>query len=121
MATSPILINDKEIKCPSTFQYTRSDLDQDSYRDINGNLVRNRIATKVQLTLTWKSGDMDVQSMSTLLKAFDDVFFQVTYFDIHDGTMRTGTFYVSDRTAQMYSYINGKPVFNEISLTLIEK
>ena len=118
---SPILINNKQIKCPSTFQYTRSDLDQDSYRDINGNLVRNRVAVKVQLSLTWKAGAMDVQSMSTLLKAFDDVFFSVTYFDIHDGQMRTMTAYVSDRTAQMYSYINGKPVFHEISLTLIEK
>ena len=119
--SSPILINGKEIKCPSTFQYTRSDLDVDSYRDINGNLVRNRIATKVQLTLTWKSGAMDVQSMSTLLKAFDDVYFSVTYFDVHDAQMRTATFYSSDKTAQMYSYINGVPVFNEISLTLIEK
>ena len=88
---SPILINGKEIKCPSSFQYTRSDLDLDSYRDINGNLVRNRIGTKVQLTLTWKAGAMDVASMSTLLKAMDDVFFQVTYFDIHDGQMRTMT------------------------------
>ena len=116
-----IKINGTAIKCPSSFGYTRSDLDVDSYRDLNGNLVRNRIAVKVQLTLTWKAGAMDVQSMSTLLKAMDDVFFSVTYFDIHDGAMRTGTFYVSDRTAQMYSYINGVPVFNEISLTLIEK
>ena len=119
--SSPILINGKEIKCPSSFGYTRSDLDVDSYRDINGNLVRNRIGTKVQLTLTWKAGAMDVASMSTLLKAMDDVFFSVTYFDIHDGGMRTATFYSSDKTAQMYSYIDGKPIFNEISLTLIEK
>ena len=116
-----IKINNKEIKTPSSFSYTRSDLDVDSYRDINGNLVRNRISTKVQLTLTWKAGAMDVQSMSTLLKAFDDVYFQVTYFDIHDGAMRTATFYSSDKTAQMYSYIDGVPVFNEISLTLVEK
>ena len=116
-----IKINNKEIKTPSTFQYTRSDLDVDSYRDINGNLVRNRIGTKVQLTLTWKAGAMDVASMSTLLKAFDDVYFQVTYFDVHDAAMRTATFYSSDKTAQMYSYIDGVPVFNEISLTLIEK
>ena len=119
--SSPVLINGKEIKCPSTFGYTRSDLDVDSYRDINGNLVRNRVAVKVQLTLTWNAGAMDAQSMSTLLKAMDDVFFSVTYFDIHDGAMRTATFYVRDRTAQMYSYINGVPVFKEISLTLIEK
>ena len=117
----PFLINGKEIKCPSSFGYTRSDLDVDSYRDINGNLVRNRIAVKVQLSLTWKAGAMDAASMSTLLKAMDDVFFSVTYFDIHDGAMRTATFYASDKTAQMYSYIDGKPVFNEISVTLVEK
>ncbi len=119
--SSPVLINGKEIKCPSSFGYTRSDLDVDSYRDINGNLVRNRVAVKVQLSLTWKAGAMDVQSMSTLLKAMDDVFFQVTYFDIHDGGMRTATFYASDKTAQMYSYIDNVPVFKEISLILIEK
>lgn len=118
---SPILINGKEIKCPSSFQYTLSDLDVDSYRDFNGNLVRNRVATKVQLTLTWKSGAMDVQSMSTLLKAFDNEFFQVTYFDLREGKMRTSVFYASDKVGQMYSYIDGVPVFKEISLTLIEK
>ena len=64
---------------------------------------------------------MDEASMSTLLKAMDDVFFNVTYFDIHDGGMRTATFYSSDKTAQMYSYIDNVPVFNEISLTLVER
>lgn len=118
---SPILINGKEIKCPSSFGYTRQDFDLDSGRSITGEMCRQRITTKVALDLTWKSGAMDVQSMSTLLKAFDDVFFQVEYFDIHDGAMRTSTFYVGDRTAQMYSYINGVPVFDEISFTLIER
>ena len=121
MATSPILINGKEIKCPSTFGYTRQDFDLDSSRSITGEMVRQRICTKVQLELTWYAGAMDVQSMATLLQAIDDVFFSVTYFDIHDGAMRTATFYVGDRTAQMYSYVNGKPVFNEIAFNLVEK
>lgn len=118
---SPILINGKEIKCPSSFGYTRQDFDLDSGRSITGEMARQRICTKVQLQLTWNSGAMDVQSMATLLQAIDDVFFSVTYFDIHDGAMRTAMFYVGDRTAQMYSYVNGKPVFNEISFNLIEK
>ena len=119
---SPILINGKEIKCPSTFGYTRQDFDLDSGRSaVTGELARQRICTKVSLDLTWNAGAMDVQSMATLLQAVDAVFFQVTYFDIHDGAMRTSTFYVGDRTAQMYSMINGKPVFDEISFTLIER
>lgn len=119
--SSPILINGKEIKCPSSFNYTRQDFDLESGRSITGEMCRQRVCTKVALELTWNSGAMDVQSMSTLLKAVDDVFFQVTYFDIHDGAMRTSTFYVGDRTGQMYSYINGVPVFNQISFRLIEK
>ena len=119
---SPILINGKEIKCPSTFGYTRQDFDLDSGRSaVTGELARQRICTKVSLDLTWNAGAMDVQSMATLLQAVDAVFFQVTYFDIHDGAMRTSTFYVGDRTATMYSYVNGKPVFDEISFTLIER
>lgn len=116
-----ILINGKEIKCPSSFQYTRQDYDLDSSRSVTGEMVRQRICTKVKLDLTWKSGAMDVQSMATLLKAVDDVFFEVTYFDVHDGAMRTATFYVSDRTATMYSFVNGVPVFDEISFSLVER
>ncbi len=119
---SPILINGREIKCPSSFGYTRQDFDVDSGRSaVTGELIRSRVCVKVALDLTWNAGAMDVQSMATLLQAIDDVFFQVTYFDIHDGAMRTSTFYVGDRTAQMYSYVNGVPVFDEISFTLIER
>lgn len=124
MATvvQPLLkINGKEIKCPSTFTYTRQDYDLDSARSVTGEMVRQRICTKVKLELTWRSGEMDVKSMSILLKAVDDIFFQVTYFDIHDGAFVTKTFYVGDRTASMYSYVNGVPVFDEISFNLIEK
>lgn len=118
----PLLkINGVEIKCPSSFKYTRQDYDLDSARSVTGEMVRQRICTKVKLELTWLSGEMDMKSMSTLLKAFDDIFFEVTYYDIHDGAFITKTFYVGDRTAQMYSYVNGKPVFNEISFNLIER
>ena len=116
-----IKINGVAIKTPSSLSSTRQDYDLDSNRSITGEMVRQRITTKVALDLTWNSGAMDVQSMATLLQAVDDVFFQVTYFDIHDGAMRTSTFYVGDRTATMYSFVNGVPVFDEISFTLIEK
>lgn len=118
---SPILINGKEIKCPSTFNYTRQDYDLDSSRSVTGELVRQRICTKVKLELTWNAGAMDVESMAILLQAVDAEFFEVTYFDIHDGAMRTAMFYRGDIDAQMYSYINGVPVFDQIKFNLIEK
>lgn len=116
-----IKINGVAIKTPSTFEYTRQDFDLDSNRSVTGEMVRQRICTKVRLDLTWRAGAMDVQSMATLLQAVDDVFFEVEYFDIHDGAMRKATFYVGDRTASMYSYVNNVPVFEEISYSLIEK
>lgn len=117
---SPIKINGKAI-CPSSFSYTRQDFDLDSARTITGEMVRQRICTKVKLELTWYTGAMTVQEMATLLQAVDNVFFEVEYFDIHDGAMRTSTFYVGDRTATMYSFVDGVPVFEEIKFSLIEK
>ena len=118
---SPILINGKSIT-PSSFSYTRQDFDLDSARSaITGELVRTRICTKVSLELTWRAGAMTVEQMATLLQAVDDVFFEVTYFDIHDGKMRTMTAYCGDRKAVMYSYIDNKPVFEEISFSIVEK
>lgn len=117
---SPILINNKSIS-PSSFSYTRQDFDLDSGRSITGEMVRTRICTKVKLELTWRAGAMTVEEMATLLQAVDDVYFEVQYFDIHDGAMRTMTAYVGDRSATMYSYINNKPVFEQISFSIIEK
>lgn len=114
-------INNQQIATPSSFKYTLSDLDLESGRNLNGEMVRNRVATKVRLDLTWNSGVMDTNSMSILLKAFDEVFFDVSYFDIREGKVLTKSMYVSDRIANMYSFINGKPVFDEISFALIEK
>lgn len=114
-------INNRQIATPSSFKYTLSDFDLESGRNINGEMVRNRVTTKVRLDLTWKSGAMDTKSMSVLLKAFDDVFFDVSYFDIREGQMVTKKMYVSDRTGNMYSFVDGKPVFDEISFALIEK
>ena len=118
--SSPITINGKSIT-PSSFSYTRQDFDLDSGRSITGEMVRTRVCTKVKLELKWRAGAMTVEQMATLLQAVDNEFFEVTYFDLHDGAMRTAMFYVGDRSATMYSYINNKPVFEEISFSLIEK
>ena len=118
---SPITINGKPV-FPSSFSYTRQDFDNDSARSaITGEMVRQRICTKVKLELTWRAGAMTVEEMATLLQAVDDVFFEVTYFDVHDGAMRTMVAYCGDRTATMYSYVDNKPVFDEIKFSIIEK
>lgn len=122
MASESLLkINGVAIVTPTTFTYTRQDYDLDSARSVTGEMVRQRICTKVKLELTWRTGAMDVQSMAILLQACDDVFFEVEYFDPHEGEFVTSIFYRGDITGQMYSFVNGQPVFDEVRFNLIEK
>lgn len=120
---SVIKINGVTIKTPSTLVYTRSDYDAEegSYRDITGTMTRQRITTKVKLELTWNSGALNIQEMSTLLKAVDPLFFNVRYFDPYEGKFVEKVMYVGDRTTNMYSFINGNPVWDTVSYNLIEK
>lgn len=94
-------INGVAIATPKTFEVTISDLDGESNRNTNGDLIRDRIAVKRKLNCEWPPLTQD--KCSTLLKAVKDVFFQVTYPDPMDGVI-TKTMYVGDRTAPAYFY-----------------
>lgn len=108
---------------PSSYQYDRSDYDAEegSYRDITGEMNRERIATKVKLTLSWNSAALSSSEVSTLLKTFDPLFVEVRYYDPWKGDFRETKMYVGDRTANMYTFRGGKAVWNTISFNLIEK
>ena len=111
------------IPTPSTLAYTRADYDAEegSYRDITGTMSRQRITTKVKLELTWKSGALSIEEMSTLLKAVDALFFDVKYFDPYVGGFTVKTMYVGDRSTNMYSFVKGVPIWDKVSFNLIEK
>ena len=72
-------INGVAIATPKAFEVTISDLDGESNRNTNGELIRDRIAVKRKLNCEW--GPLSQSECSTLLKAVKDVFFQVTYPD----------------------------------------
>ena len=111
------------IPAPSSYQYDRSDYDAEegSYRDITGEMNRERIATKVKLTLSWNSAALAATDISKLLQAVKPLFFEVRYFDPYEGGMTTTTMYVGDRSLNMYTFRGGKAVWNTISFNLIEK
>ena len=108
---------------PSSYQYDRSDYDAEegSYRDITGEMNRERIATKVKLTLSWNSAALSASEVSTLLQTFDPLFVEVRYYDPHKGGFRETKMYVGDRSLNMYTFRGGKAVWNTISFNLIEK
>ena len=97
---------------------TVTDLDGETNRNANGDLIRDRIAVKRKLNLEW--GPLTQSEISTLLSAVSSVFFTVTFPDPMSGVV-TKTMYVGDRTAPAYSFINGEVKWQGLKMNFIEK
>ena len=96
-----IKINGVDIATPKTFEPTISDLDGESNRNANGELIRDRIAVKRKLNLEW--APLRQSEIAPILNAVSGVFFTVTFPDPELGII-TKTMYVGDRTAPAYFY-----------------
>ncbi|WP_346888344.1 DUF6711 family protein [Clostridium sp. UBA1056] len=107
-----------DIATPKTFEITIQDLDGESNRNANGDLVRDRITVKRKINLEWPP--LTQGQISTLLNAVSSVFFTVTFPDPQLGLI-TKTMYVGDRTAPAYSYINGQVKWQDLKMNFIEK
>lgn len=110
-------INSTLIKEPSSVTFTVSDIDGESYRNAQGNVVRDRLTTKRKLECEWKG--LTTDEISTLLSAVTDTFFTVTYLDAQEGTSVTKTFYVGDRTAPVYNY--SLDIWESLKMNFIER
>lgn len=113
-----IKINGVAIATPKTFEVTVSDLDGESERNANGQLIRDRIAVKRKINLEWPP--LTQNESSKLLNAVSDVFFTVTFPDPELGII-TKIMYVGDRTTPAYSYINGVIKWNGLKMNFIER
>lgn len=118
---SVLKINNVEMPCPSNMSWTLQSFDLDSGRGVDGTMQRQVVTSKEALDLSWNSADLTTQQVSTILQAVNSTFFSVTYFSPLSGSTVTKTMYVGDRNISFYSIINGKPVMDEISFTLIER
>ncbi len=111
-------INGVAIATPKVFEVAVSDLDGESNRNANGELIRDRIAVKRKINLEW--GPLNQTEIQTLLNAVSSVFFTVTFPDPMSGVI-TKTMYVGDRTAPAYQYINGEVKWQGLKMNFIEK
>lgn len=112
-----IKINGVAIATPSSFQVTISDIDGETSRNANGDLIRDRIAVKRKLELQWNH--LSTSAISTILQAVQNVFFNVEYPDPMTGTLTTKNFYVGDRNAPMYNYTLDR--WESLSMSFIER
>lgn len=111
-------INGVDIAAPKVFEVTISDLDGESNRNLNGDMVRDRIAVKRKINLEWPP--LSQSKISTLLTAVSSVFFTVTFPDPQQG-MITKTMYVGDRTSPAYQFKDGEVKWSGLKMNFIEK
>ena len=115
-----ISVNGVQLPAPDTYEVTIADLDASANRSGNGTLFRDRIAVKRSITLGWTF--LTSSELSQVLQAVSPVFFVAIYLDPEIGTMRTGTFYVSDRPAAVaIKQSDGSYRWRDISFSIIER
>lgn len=113
-----ININGVAIASPSAFEVSITDLDGETNRNANGDLIRDRIAVKRKINLEWPP--LKQSDIQTLLTSVSSVFFTVSYPDPQQGII-TKTMYVGDRTAPALMYKNNEVYWSGLKMNFIEK
>lgn len=115
-----ISISGASIPAPDKYEVTISDLDASANRSGNGTLFRDRIAVKRTINLAWAY--LTSAELSQILQAVSPVFFAVTYLDPEMNTLKSGTFYVSDRPAAVaVKQSDGTYKWGNVSFSLVER
>lgn len=115
---SQLRINGVSVTPPKTFNVGIHDVDGETNRNANGDMVRDRITTKRKLELSW--GLLTQSEISEILNAVSEEFFSVDYPDPLTG-QRTATFYAGDRSSPAYSFDDDFKPWSGLSFNLIER
>jgi len=106
------------VLCPASYTYKLSDIsDADAGRTEDTTMDKMRIGQAVHLELSWNA--LTWAEASSVLRAFNPEYINVTYMDALSGTWRTSQFYVGDRSAPMYNAQVG--LWSNISFNIIER
>ncbi|MDB8553248.1 DUF6711 family protein [Turicibacter sanguinis] len=112
-------INAAAVEAPKTFSVDLEDLDGDSYRNVLGQMTRDRIATKRKLNCEW--GPLNNDQISKILTSVKGVFFMVEYPDPMEGRVLTKEFYVGTRTSPVYNWSDGEVKWEGLKMNFIER
>lgn len=113
-----LIINGVTVVAPKSFQVGIQDIDGETGRDANGNMIRDRVTTKRKLECEW--GILTQDEIRTLLSAVTSEFFSITYPDPMEG-MVNRTFYVGDRTSPAYSFNEKLKPWSGLKMNFIER
>lgn len=96
------------------------DVDADgSGRDQSGTMFRDRVAVKQKVEC--KFPPLSWSEVSTILNAIEDQFFTLTYPDPKQGSNRSMTCYVGDRTAPVLRAVSGDYLWGNLAVNFIER
>ena len=109
-------INGTAIPDPSSWEYEVADLDLSGERDTTGLLHRDRVATKVNYSLSWNA--IKWRELQSILAAISPAKFRLSAPDPETfKTQRTGSYYVGNRSGKTYFYHADNPDIAVYSLS----
>lgn len=91
-------INGHAIPDPSGFKYSVADVDVSAERDTTGLLHRQMVATKHNVGISYNT--IDYSTAEQILQWLNSPSFTLTYPDPQTGALRTGKYYVGDRSLE---------------------
>lgn len=113
-------VNGVTMPCPSTWQWGLQDVSaSESGRTDDALMHKNRVAQKRKLQVGY-NGINDADA-STVLKAINPEYINVTYHDLMAGENQTRVFYVGDRNGVFKWWWDGKHILQSLTFDLIER
>jgi len=113
-----IKVNGVTLPTPSEMSIGKMDITK-AERNVNGLMIIEKIASKTKLEFTWTF--LTSEQVSALLTVVSSVFFNVSYPDPQTNSIKTGSFYVGDRTMGMLDYFNDEARYKDFAMNFIER
>lgn len=111
---------------PHSMKINIADIDAaTTTRNVKGVMMRDRIrgaeSAVRKLECTWNG--MSTTKVSDMLKTIKDKFFTMRYYDPYTDSRREGTFYIGDRSMDVYwcNDDGSSQLLNNISINFIER
>lgn len=115
-----IRVNGKKILTPSVFQPSLQDISAaDAGRTQDTIMHKNRKGKKRKIQLAWNG--VNKEQAHSILQAFKDEYFRVTYYDPWEGDTITKTFYSGDQSAPVKTWMVNKKIYEQVSFDIIER
>ena len=116
-----ITINTVAIPTPSTYSVGIMDLTK-SWRANNGLMNMEYVASKRKVECTWLyMSNSELSSFLQLIQGASNMFFTLAYPDPQTNSIRSGLFYVGDRTVGSMDYISSAIRWKNITCNFIEQ